>query len=102
MSRRAAYIEHTVRECQDATLGALVMIRKRLIDAANKLLDDSSIASTLAASKIVRETFPPIDRVTDVSDDERIPDLDDLTDEQLYQLRDLRDALRSENAAKNQ
>ena len=39
MSRRAAYVEWTVRECQDATQLGLVQIRRRFIDTANTLLD---------------------------------------------------------------
>ena len=38
--RRAAFVEFTVRECQDATQLGLVQIRRRFIDTANTLLDD--------------------------------------------------------------
>ena len=43
VSRRAAYVEFTVRECQDAIQIGLVQIRKRLIDAANELLDNGGV-----------------------------------------------------------
>ena len=38
VSRRAAYVEWTVRECQDAIKAGLVQLRKRFIDVANTLL----------------------------------------------------------------
>ena len=36
VSRRAAFVEFTVRECQDATQLGLVQIRRRVIDTANR------------------------------------------------------------------
>ena len=52
MRRRAAYIEFTIRECQEAIQLELVQIRKRFIDAANTLLDDGSAVVSAA-------DFPP-------------------------------------------
>ena len=51
VSRRAAYVEFTVRECQDAIQIGLVQILKRLIDAANELLDNGSVPAVRAASR---------------------------------------------------
>ena len=148
VSRRAAYVEFTVRECQDATQVGLVQIRKRLTtrrlwcgeshahgpharlrprhranphtncrrpsgarqradpgpgsrdggtgdgggtrsgsDAANALLDDGGIPAVRAASRIVRETFPPVEKVADVSDAQRIEDLQDVPDATLEEMR---------------
>ena len=92
--RRAAYVDNTVSECQEATQIGLVLIRKRLIDAAGELLDKGGIPASLAASRIVRETFPPVERVADVSTEERIEDLPDLPDEALDRMREIRDDAR--------
>ena len=59
VSRRAAFVEFTVRECQDATQVGLVQIRKRLIDAANALLDDGGTTAVRAASRVIVENFRP-------------------------------------------
>ena len=98
VSRRAAYVEWTVRECQDAIKAGLVQIRKRFIDTANTLLDDGGLPSIRAASQIVRDHFPHVERVADVSDAERIEDLSDLPDEDLDRMRAIRDEARRENA----
>ena len=97
VSRRAAYVEWTVRECQDAIKAGLVQLRKRFIDVANTLLDDGGLPSIRAASQIVRDHFPPVERVTDVSDAERIEDLSDLSDEDAGpHAREIRDEARRE------
>ena len=97
VSRRAAYVEWTVRECQDAIKAGLVQIRKRFIDVANTLLDDGGLPSMRAASQIVRDHFPPVERVADVADAERIEDLSDIPDEALERMREIRDAARRKN-----
>ena len=68
VSRRAAYVEFTVRECQDATQVGLVQIRKRLIDAANALLDDGGIPAVRAASRIgeLRERMAHLEGLLEV------------------------------------
>ena len=58
-----------------------MQIRKRFIDVANTLLDDGGLPSIRAASQIVRDHFPPVERVADVADAERIEDLSDIPDE---------------------
>ena len=52
VSRRAAYVEWTVRECQDAIQVGLVQIRRRFIDTANTLLDASGLPSIRTASRV--------------------------------------------------
>ena len=49
---------------------------------------------------IVRDHFPPVERVADVSDAERIEDLSDLSDEQLDRMREVRDEARRKNKLK--
>ena len=98
VSRRAAYVEWTVRECQDATQLGLMQIRRRFIDTANTLLDDGSVPAVRAASRIIVENFPPVARVADVSDGERIEDLCDIPDADLERMREIRDAARAKNA----
>ena len=101
MSRRAAYVEWTVRECQDATQLGLMQIRRRFIDTANTLLDDGSVPAVRAASRIIVENFPPVARVADVSDGERIEDLCDIPDADLERMREIRDAARAKNEQTN-
>ena len=56
VSRRAAYIEFTIRECQEAIQLELVQIRKRFIDVANGLLNDKpDLPSIRAASQLIHE-----------------------------------------------
>ena len=98
--RRAAYIEWTVRECQDAIKAGLAQLRKRFIDVANTLLDDGGLPSIRAASQIVRDHFPPAERVADVSDAERFEDLSDIPDEDLDRMRAIRDEARRKNKLK--
>ena len=100
MSRRAAYVEFTVRECQDAIQIGLVQIRKRLIDAANELLDDGGVPAVRAASRVIVENFPPVARVDDVSDGPYIEDLSDIPDADLERMREIRDAARAKAQAK--
>ena len=100
VSRRAAYVEFTVRECQDAIQIGLVQIRKRLIDAANKLLDDGGVPAVRAASRVIVENFPPVARVDDVSDGPDIEDLSDIPDSDLNRMREIRDAARAKAQAK--
>ena len=100
VSRRAAYVEWTVRECQDAIKAGLVQLRKRFIDVANTLLDDGGLPSIRAASQIVRDHFPPAERVADVSDAERFEDLSDIPDEDLDRMRAIRDEARRKNKLK--
>ena len=97
VSRRAAYVEFTVRECQDAIQIGLVQIRKRLIDAANELLDNGGVPAVRAASRVIVENFPPVARVADVSDGEQIEDLSDIPDADLERMRAIRDAARAKN-----
>ena len=97
VARRAAYIEFTIRECQEAIQFGLMKIRSRFIDAANVLLDDGGIPAILAASRIIHDHYPPVDRVADVSKEERIEDLSDLSDEDLDRMREIRDAAREKN-----
>ena len=101
VSRRAAYVEFTVRECQDAIQIGLVQIRKRLIDAANTLLDGGGIPAVRAASRVIVENFPPVARVADVSDGEQIEDLSDIPDADLDRMRAIRDAARAKAQASN-
>lgn len=98
VSRRAAYVEFTVRECQDATQVGLVQIRKRLIDAANALLDDGGTTAVRAASRVIVENFPPVARVADVSDGPYIEDLSDIPDADLELMKEIRDAARAKSA----
>ena len=100
VSRRAAYVEFTVRECQDAIQIGLVQIRKRLIDAANELLDNGSVPAVRAASRVIVENFPPVARVADVSDGEQIEDLSDIPDADLERMKAIRDAARAKAQAK--
>ena len=95
MSRRAAYVEFTVRECQDAIQIGLVQIRKRLIDAANELLDNGGVPAVRAASRVIVENFPPVARVADVSDGEQIEDLSDIPDADIDRMKAIRDAARA-------
>ena len=95
VSRRAAFVEFTVRECQDAIQIGLVQIRKRLIDAANELLDDGGVPAVRAASRVIVENFPPLARVADVSDGEHIEDISDIPFEDLEKMREIRDAARA-------
>ena len=95
--RRAAFVEFTVRECQDATQLKLVQIRRRFIDTANTLLDAADLPSIRAASRIVREHFPPVEKIADVSDEQRIEDLSDIPDAELDRMREIRDAARRQN-----
>ena len=97
VSRRAAYVEFTVRECQDAIQIGLVQIRKRLIDAANELLDNGGVPAVRAASRVIVENFPPVARVADVSDGEQIEDLSDIPDADIDRMKAIRDAARAKN-----
>ena len=97
VSRRAAFVEFTVREYQEAIQLELVQIRKRFIDAANTLLDDGSVPAVRAASRVIVEHFPPVARVADVSDVERFEDLSDLSDEALNRMKEIRDSERAKN-----
>ena len=95
MSRRAAFVEFTVRECQDATQLGLVQIRRRFIDTANTLLDAADLPSIRTASRIIAAHFPAVAKVA-VSD-ERIEDLSDIPDADLDRMREIRDAARAKN-----
>ena len=95
--RRAAFVEFTVRECQDAIQIGLVQIRKRLIDAANELLDDGGVPAVRAASRVIVENFPPVARVADVSDGEQFEDLSDIPDADIARMKEIRDAARQKN-----
>ena len=97
VSRRAAFVEFTVRECQDATQVGLVQIRKRLIDAANELLDNGGVPAVRAASRVIVENFPPVARVADVLDGEQIEDLSDIPDADIARMKAIRDAARAKN-----
>ena len=97
MSRRAAYVEFTVRECQDAIQIGLVQIRRRFINTANTLLDDGSVPAVRAASRVIVENFPPVARVADVSDGEQIEDLSDIPDADIDRMKAIRDAARAKN-----
>ena len=97
VSRRAAFVEFTVRECQDAIQIGLVQIRKRLIDAANELLDDGGVPAVRAASRVIVENFPPGARVADVSDGEQFEDLSDIPDADIERMKEIRDAARAKN-----
>ena len=97
VSRRAAYIEFTIRECQDAIQFELTKIKKRFLDSANALLDDGNIPAVLAASRIVHDHFPPVERVADVSKEERIEDLSDIPDADIDRMKEIRDAAREKN-----
>ena len=96
VSRRAAYVDHTIQKCLDAIHGELVLIRKRFIDVANGLLDGQpDLASIRAASQLIHDHFPPIERVADVSADQ-IPDMPSyVTDEDIDKMRAIRDAARA-------
>ena len=94
--RRAAFVEFTIRECQEAIQVGLVQIRRRFVDVANTLLDDGSVSAIRTASRVIVEHFPPVAQVADVSD-QRIEDLSDLSDEQLERMKAVRDAARQEN-----
>ena len=98
MSRRAAFVEFTVRECQDAIQIGLVQIRKRLIDAANELLDNGAVPAVRAASRVIVENFPAVARVADVSDGEQIEDLSDIPDADIDRMKAIRDAARAQPA----
>ena len=98
VSRRAAFVEFTVRECQDATQLGLVQIRRRFIDTANTLLDDGSVPAVRAASRVIVENFPAVAKVA-VSD-ERIEDLSDIPDADLDRMKEIRDAARAKAQAK--
>ena len=91
---RAAYVEWTVRECQDATQLGLVQIRRRFIDTANTLLDAADLPSIRTASRIIAAHFPTVAKVA-VSD-ERIEYLSDIPDSELEKMRLIRDAARGE------
>ncbi len=67
------------------------------IDVANTLLNDGGIPAARAASRIVREHFPPIEKVADVSDAQRIEDLSDVPDATRDERRAIRDAARQKN-----
>ena len=101
VSRRAAFVEFTVRECQDAIQIGLVQIRKRLIDAANELLDDGGVPAVRAASRVIVENFPPVARVADVSDGEQFEDLSDIPDADIARMKEIRDAARQKNKQTN-
>ena len=60
-------------------------------------MPDGGIPAVRAASRIVRETFPPVEKVADVSDAQRIEDLQDVPDATLEEMRTLRDAARQKN-----
>ena len=89
-----------VRECQDAIQIGLVQIRKRLIDAANELLDNGGVPAVRAASRVIVENFPPVARVADVSDGEQIEDLSDIPDADIARMKEIRDAARAKAQAK--
>ena len=97
VSRRAAFVEFTVRECLDATQIELVKVRRRFVDVANTLLDDGSVSAIRTASRVIVEHFPPVARVAGVSGDERIEDLSDIPDSELEKMRQIRDAARGKN-----
>ena len=58
--RRAAFVEFTIRECQEAIQVGLVQIRRRFVDVANTLLDDGSVSAIRTASRVIVEHFPPV------------------------------------------
>ena len=100
VSRRAAYVDHTIQKCQDAIQGELVLIRKRFIDVANGLLDDKpDLPSIRAASQLIHDHFPPIARVADVSDAPPFEDLSDLPDAELDKMRAIRDTARASQSS---
>ena len=76
---------------------AFVQIRRRFINVANTLLNDGGIPAARAASRIVREHFPPIEKVADVSDAQRIEDLSDVPDAPREERRAIQDAARQKN-----
>ena len=55
------------------------------------------LPSIRAASRIVREHFPPVEKIVDVSDEQRIEDLSDIPDAELDRMREIRDAARRQN-----
>ena len=102
VSRRSAFLDHTVRECQEAELAVQVEIAQNLkacqlalTETALKLLTEGDSHDFLRAARALSLHFPPVQQVEDVS--ERIEDLSDLTDEQLDRMREIRDEARAEN-----
>ena len=77
-----------------------MQIRKRLIDAANELLDKGGVPAVRAASRVIVENFPPGARVADVSDGEQFEDLSDIPVADLYRMKEIRDAARAKAQAK--
>ena len=57
----------------------------------------ASVRTVKARTGIVREHFPPIEKVADVSDAQRIEDLSDVPDATREERRAIRDAARQKN-----
>ena len=80
--RRAAYVDATIRECQESLQSGLVQIRRRFVDEAAKLLDADDLAAKRLSSDIIRAHFPPV-AVSEVSQKIDLTATDGLTNEEL-------------------
>ena len=98
--RRAAYVDATIRDCQDSLQEGLVRVRLKFVNEAEKLLDREDLAAKRLASDIIRAHFPPVQQVEDVS--EQIEDLSDIPDADMDRMREIRDSARAKANAQSQ
>ena len=68
-----------------------------LTEKALKLLESGDGKDFLRAARALALHFPPVERVADASDAERIEDLSDVPDEDLDRMRAIRDEARRKN-----
>ena len=104
MERRSAFLDHTVRACQEAELAAQVEIARNikacelaLVTRAHDFLTSTDSVVFLRGARAFTLQHPPVQRNEDVSERPVIEDLSDLSDEALERMRAIRDEERAEN-----
>ncbi len=101
VSRRSAFLDHTVRACQEAELAAQVEIARNikacelaLVTRAHDFLTSTDSVVFLRGARAFTLQHPPVQQVEDVT---RIEDLPDLSDADLGRMRAIRDEARQKN-----
>ena len=82
VKRRAAYVDATIRECQESLQAGLVQLRRRFVDEAAKLLDEDDLSAKRLSSDIIKAHFPPV-AVSEVSQKIDLTGTEGLTKEEL-------------------
>ena len=95
MSRANARDEWIARTSDEQVVSNLTACKLALTTRALDFLKRGDGPDFLRAARALALIFPPVQRVEDVS--ERIEDLQDIPDEALERMREIRDAAREKN-----